>query len=397
MSLNRYRLRHKAKQKHRGALRAQKLLKRPDRLLGVILIGNTFANIIASAIATVLAAHYYGDLGVAVATVVLTILILIFGEVMPKTIGVYHPEGFAFPATFILRILLWVFYPLVWLINGIANSILKPFGIHVSTRKPDPLSHEELRTVVHDPASKLSGHRRNMLLSILDLEKITIDQCMIPRSCVYAIDLDLPWQTILKKLKHSPYSKVPVYRDDLNNVIGILKLRKVVEFIGSPKFSKPQLEKMIEKFQFVPENATLQQQLVSFQHNAQDIALVIDEYGDIQGLITVEDIVEEIVGEFTSKHQPTANDFTRRQPDGSFVVDGSMTVRDVNRDLQMDLPTGGPTTLNGLITEYLEAIPTAATCLSINGHRIEILKVKSKGVKWAKILPRINSEDLKPS
>ena len=388
MSLNRYRLRHMAKHHHRSAKRCHSLLQRPDRLLGMILLGNTFANILASALATILASHYFGDLGIAVATVGLTLVVLIFAEVMPKTIAAYYPEGFAFPASVGLQWLLKLLYPLIWIINAIASLILRPFGIRVSTQNHDHLSPEELRSVVDESTGKLTGRRRNMLLSVLDLEKVTMTHCMIPRTQVYALNIDQNWSGLIRALKHSPYSKVPVYRGELNNIIGMLRLRKVIEFIDSQSTSKAQLEKLIEPAYFVPESTTLQQQLLNFQKNAEDIAIVVDEYGDIQGLVTVEDIVEEIVGEFTNVTQPTANDYTKRQADGSYVVDGTMTVRDVNRDLQLKLPTDGPTTLNGLITEYLEAIPTSATCLKIEGTRIEILRVKDKAVKWAKILPK---------
>jgi Mg2+/Co2+ transporter CorB len=387
MSLNRYRLRHLAKHHHKNAIRAQKLLKRPDRLLGMILIGNTFANILASSLATILAVRLFGDVGIALATVILTIVVLIFAEVMPKTLAAYRPEHFAFTVTLPLSLLLKLLYPIVWLINGIANGLLYPFGVRPQHRKSDMLSPDELRSVVHESTSKLHGKHRHMLLSVLDLEKITMTDCMVPRSHIIGLDLNDNWSQIMAELKRSPYSKLPVYHDELNNVVGILRLRKAIELVGQPDANKTDLEKLIEQPYFIPESTNLHQQLINFQKNARDLGLVVDEYGDVLGMVTVEDIMEEIVGEFSNVRQPTANDFTLRQPDGSYIVEGSMTVRDVNRDLQLNLPTDGPKTLSGLITEHLESIPVPATCVKIAGCPIEIIKVSDKAVKRARISP----------
>jgi len=387
MSLNRYRLRYLAKHHHKSAIRAQRLLNRHDRLLGIILIGNTFTNILASSLATILAVRIFGDTGVAMATVILTVIILIFAEVMPKTLAAYHPERFAFTVTLPLSLLLKLLYPIVWLINGIANSLLYPFGIRSQHRKSDMLSPDELRSVVYESTVKLHGKHRHMLLSVLDLEKITVEDCMVPRSNIVGIDLHDDWSNIMTQLKSSPYSKLPVYHDELNNMVGILRLRKAIELMGQSDANKTALANLIEQPYFIPQSTNLHQQLINFQKNAHDLGLVVDEYGDVLGMVTVEDIMEEIVGEFSNAQQPTANDFTLRQPDGSYIVEGSMTVRDVNRDLQLNLPTDGPKTLSGLITEHLESIPVPATCIKIDGCQIEIIKVSDNAVKRARISP----------
>jgi len=386
MSLNRYRMRHLARKKHRGAMRSQALLKRPDRLLGIILFGNTFANIMASSIGTFLMVHWFGDAGIAIATVALTIIILIFAEVMPKTFGAFYPERYAWPASIILKFLLKVFYPLVWLMNTIANSLLYPLGIHTDGKKAEALSAEEIRSVVHESKGKLHVKHHSMLLGVLDLEKATVADCMVPRNNIEAININASWKRILRQLTNSHYSKLPVYVDNLDNVVGVLHLRKIIKLVESGKADKNSLERILDKPYFVPETTTLQQQLLNFQRNARDIGIVVDEYGDLMGLITVEDVVEEVVGEFSSTTQPAANDYTELQSDGSVIADGAMTVRDINRDCHMELPTNGPKTLSGLIIEHLEKLPTAKATVNIGHYRIEVLKVKAKAVKRARIV-----------
>ena len=391
MALNRYRLRHLAK-KSRAAKRAENLLKRPDRLLGVILIGNTVANILASALATIVASRWFGDVGVAITTLILTLFILLFSEVLPKTLAAIRPEAFAFPATIPLKFLQTLLYPLVFILNGVVNNILKLFGINVKDRKMmDPLTSEELRSVVRASGHSLNGTHKNMLLGVLDLEHATVQDAMVPRQNIVGIDLDNSWPHIFKQLKASSFSKLPVYRDSIDHVLGILHVRKVIDLHEHCENPIAILETLLEPPYFIPETSSLQQQLVQFQHHSTHVALVVDEYGDIQGLVTVQDILEEIVGEFTDFSQPSAHIHTQTMKDGSTLVDASMTIRDLNRDLNLSLPTNGPKTLSGLIVEYLEAIPTPKTAIKIQGYPIEILAVKGNAVSKAKILPKVDS------
>ncbi len=390
MALNRYRLRHLAK-KSRAAKRAEHLLARPDRVLGVILIGNTFANILASVLTTILAGRWFGDFGVVMTTVVLTLFILLFSEVLPKTLAAIRPETFAFPATIPLQVLQALFYPLVFVLNMIVNAILSLFGVNVKDRKMmDPLTSDELRSVVRASGKSLNGSHKNMLLGVLDLEHATVQDAMVPRQNIMGIDLDDPWSKIFKQLQASSYSKLPVYRDSIDHVLGIFHVRKAINFPEKCKDPVAMLESLLERPYFIPETSSLQQQLIQFQRHSTHVALVVDEYGDIQGLVTVQDILEEIVGEFTDFSQPSAHAHTREMKDGSTLVDASMTIRDLNRDLNLNLPTDGPKTLSGLIVEYLEAIPTPMTSIKIRGYPIEILAVKGNAVRKAKIDARID-------
>lgn len=388
MALNRYRLRHLAKKSH-AARRAEALLKRPDRLLAVILIGNTFANILASALATILAQRLFGDFGVAMSTVVLTVFILLFSEVLPKTIAALQPERLAFPATLILKILQSLMYPFIYLLSAVTNAILRVFGIHVSDKKAmDPLTSDELRSVLLASGKSLTGEHKNMLLGVLDLERATVLDAMLPRQNIKGIDLNDSWQSIFKQLKTSPYSKLPVYRDNIDHVVGILHVRHV---IGLDLKTAPReiLQKVLVEPYFIPETTSLQQQLVNFQQRSEHMGLVVDEYGDIQGLVTVEDILEEIVGEFNNLSQPSVHTETQKLEDGSFIVNGSMTIRDLNRNLDTRFSTHGPKTLSGLITEYLEAMPVAHIAVKIKDYPIEILEVDDNAVKKARLYPRL--------
>ncbi len=391
MALNRYRLHHLAK-KMRAAKRAEQLLKRPDRLLSVVLIGNTIANILASALATILAQHLFGDLGVVLVTIILTFIILLFSEAFPKTLAAINPERLAFPATLPLKILMKIFYPLILVLSVLTNGILAIFGVSIKDKKEvDPLTSEELRSVVHASSDVLEGQHKNMLLGVLDLEKETVKDAMLPRQSIRGIDLNDSWEEILHQLKTSPFSKLPVYRDSIDHVVGILHLRKVIAF--SENLHNPQtiLEQLLDPPYFIPETTTLQRQLINFQAHSEHMALVVDEYGDIQGLVTVEDILEEIVGEFTNLSQPSAHIHTRKLHDGAVLVDGSMTLRDINRDLNLDLPTEGPRTLSGLIVEHLESMPIVGLSLRIKDYPIEIVKVDDNAVRVAKIHPKLEA------
>lgn len=390
MSLNRYRLRHLGRRKHKAAQRALHLLKRPDRLLGTILIGNTFANILASSLATVLATHLFGDWGIAIGTLILTLIILMFAEVMPKTIAAVYPEKFAFPVSLPLKWIHLTLYPIVILINGFTNSILRLLGLPVNKAQSDALSLEEIRSVVRASSNTLAKRYQNMLLGVLDLQHATIEDVMVPRHQILGINLQDDITMILALISSSPFSKLPLYEDNIDQIIGVLHLKNIARLLKQPTITHSDLRKLAQKPYFIPENTILLKQLTQFQKNSEQMAFIVNEYGEIQGLATLEDLVEEIVGEFSSQEQPSVNQNTQKQADGSFIVDGLMTVRDVNRDLRIQLPTTGPKTLSGLITEHLETIPTERMSLLLAGHPIEILQVEDNAVKKAKIQPKIH-------
>ncbi|MFO7603553.1 MAG: HlyC/CorC family transporter [Gammaproteobacteria bacterium] len=389
ISLNRYRLRHLTRDGHRGARRATELLKRPDRLIGVILLGNNFVNIMASAIATLIALRLIGEEGIMLATLLLTLIILIFAEITPKTLAALHPERFAFPATLVIRPLLKVLYPLIWLINTIPSAILHMLGVSQRSLDSHALNTEELRTVVNEAGSLISQRHQQMLLSILDLEQATVEDIMVPRNEIAGIDLDDDWEQILKQLSTSQHTRLPVYRGDIDNVLGFVHLRNVLSLGANQTPQREDLEKTIREVYFIPEGTPLNTQLLNFQSQRKRIGLVVDEYGDIRGLVTLDDILEEIVGEFTTDPAASASKDIHPQDDGSFLVDGSTNIRELNRILHWDLPTDGPKTLNGMITEYLETIPEPGTSLLLEGHPIEILQTANNSIKTVRIDPRL--------
>ncbi len=387
MSLNRYRLKHLAKMhKHRAARRTKKLLERPDRLLGIILIGNTFANVCASSVTTILALHLFGDLGAAIATFVLTMIILIFSEMAPKTFAALHPEGVAFTFSLPLRILLILLYPLVWFANLVANGLLFLFGVRIKDIISDPLSREELRVAVFESGGKISTKHQNMLISILDLESVSVEDIMVSRSDIIGIDLDDDWDAILDQLLTCQHTRLLVYRNDIDNVLGMLHSRQMLSLMSHNKLNKESIEEVMESIYFMPESTPLSTQLINFQRENRRIGLVVDEYGDIQGLVTLEDILEEIVGEFTTDFSNYSKEIHPQQ-DGTFMVDGSIHVRKLNRMMKWHLSAVGPKTLSGLVIEKLEMIPRAGTCLKINNYAIEVVQVKDNMIRTLRILP----------
>ncbi|MCO4837785.1 MAG: HlyC/CorC family transporter [Oceanospirillaceae bacterium] len=384
MSLNRYRLRHLVKQKHRGAMRASKLLDSPDRLIGVILIGNNFVNILASAIATMIALRTMGDAGVAVATAVLTMVILIFAEVTPKTVAAIKPEQVAFPASFILSPLLKILYPFVWVVNTICNGLLRLLGFNAAAKVSDHLSSEELRTIVHEAGALIPRRNQSMLLSILDLDTVTVEDIMIPRNEIVGIDVDEDIHTILNTISQSPHTRIPLYQEELNNVVGIVHVRQILPLIHAKNPTKEAFLALTREPYFVPESTPLNTQLLNFQKRKHWMALVVDEYGDIQGLTTLEDILEEIVGDM-AEEQDHENEDIHPQEDGSFFIDGTTTVRDINKALTWQLPIDGPKTLNGLMTETLEEIPQFNVCLKMGEYHLETLQIRDNFIKTVRV------------
>ncbi len=386
MSLNRYRLKHLVKQNHPGAIRAGRLLERTDRLLGLILLGNNFVNILASAIATLIALRLYGEAGIAIATGLLTFVILIFAEVAPKTLAALHPERVAFPAAYILEPLLAISAPLIWLINMLANGLLRLVGTPITHSTTQQLNSDELRVVVNEAGVLIPRRHQKMLLSILDLEKVTVEDIMVPRNEIVGIDMEDDNETILNQLIHSQHTRLPIFRSDIDNTIGFIHTRNALHLISHNEFNKKALLKITRESYYIPEKAPLNTQLLNFQREKQRIAMVVDEYGNIQGLATLEDILEEIVGEFTTDTATAIKDI-HPQEDGSYLVDGAAYVREINRLMAWELPTDGPKTLNGLAIEYLESIPEPGTSLLIAGYPIDIVQTTGNAIKTIRIHP----------
>ena len=386
MALNRYRLRHLVKQKHKGAIRAAELLSRPDRLLGVILIGNNLVNNIAAALATVIGLRYFGDSGIVAAPFIMTIIFLVFAEVAPKTLAAENPERFAFPSAYILRPLLWLMYPLVYATNMASNWITSLAGKGDQTRKRDDLSLEELRTVVDEAVGKNNPERR-MLLRILDLERATVNDIMIPRNEIDGICIDDDLPEIFEQISISQHTRMPVHRENINDIVGMLHMRGAARFMAEDHPTKEALLKQTHEAYFVPEGTPLDTQMLNFQKEKRRVALVVDEYGDLLGLVTLEDILEEIVGEFTTDFAASIPEI-HPQSDGSYYIDGGALLRDINRSLGWEISIGGPRTLNGLILEHLEFIPDQNVCLQIENYRFETLQIREHVVTNVRVWRR---------
>ena len=387
VSLNRYQLRHKARQGHRSARLAERLLQRPDRLIGLILLGNNLVNFSAASLVALIALEIGGEPAVAVGTLLLTLAVLIFSEAAPKTLAALHPERIAFPAALVYYPLLKVTYPIVWLTNAASNGVLRLLGVHPDDAVLDSLTREELRTVVHEAGSRISSRYRQMLISILDLEKVSVDDVMVPHNEILGIDLDEDDHSIQQIIQQSEHTRLPVYRDNIDQVVGILHLRKLANF-AKLALDRESLLDLLEEPYFVPEGTPLSTQLVQFQRRRERIALVVDEYGDIQGIVTLEDILEEIVGEFTTGPSAEDDDVVREAPD-FYLVSATANIRELNRAQGWELPTEGPKTLNGLIVELLETIPEPTTCLKINGYPIEIIASDENRIRTVRIGKRI--------
>jgi Mg2+/Co2+ transporter CorB len=387
MSINRYRLKHLEKQNHRGAKRVSKLLAKPDKLIGLILIGNNLVNIFATLITGIIAQRLYGDAGVFYAGLLLTLIILIFAEITPKTLAALYPEKVAFPSSIILTLLLKLLLPIVIAVNWITNGILALLGISSEQREQHSLSSEELRTVVNESGAMLESRDQDMLVGILDLVKVTVEDIMIPRNELVGIDINDDWKRIQKQLTQSTHTRVLLYRDNIDDVVGYVHMRDALRLVSKGQFTKATLLRAVRELYFIPEGTPLNVQLLKFQRAKERLGLVVDEYGDIQGLVTLEDILEEIVGDFTTTMTPTTSDEVNIQPDGSYLVDGSATVRDVNKEMTWNFPTDGPKTINGLILEYLEDIPEANLSVRISGYPLEIIEVKDNMIKTVRILP----------
>ena len=389
MALNRYRLRHLADQKHAGARRAMKLLAKPDSLIGFILLGNNFLNVLVTQIATLVTLHFMGEKSLWLVSLAMTAIILIFAEVLPKTIAALNPERIAFPATFLLIPLMTLARPLVFTINAITRALLRMCRISMDRSQLDPLDREELRTVVKEAGAMIPQRHRDMLFGILDLEKVTVEDIMVPRGELIAIDIEQDWLDVQEQIISCRHTRVPCYRGSLDNVVGILHMRTLARLLRiGATFELAHLEELLIEPYYVPLKTDLHTQLINFQLQKQRMALVVDEYGDLIGLVTIDDVLEQVVGEFTTVPQFNTRDAFPQQ-DGSVLVDASANVRELNRAFGWRLPEQGPKTLNGLILDALEDIPDAGTSLRIGDYTIEVVQTSSQAVRNARIFPPV--------
>ena len=388
LSLNKYRLRFLSEQGNKGAQKAEKLLEKPDTLLSFILIFNNLVNISASAIATMIGMRLYGDAGVAIATGLLTFVMLVFSEIFPKTVAAMHAEQVGFVSSHILTVLLKIFYPLVWLMNIFTKSLMHLVGLKPDMQK-QVISREELRSIVSEAGEATPDEQHpQMLLSILDMETVTVDDIMVPRNEIGGIDIDDDWKAIMRQLNHAAHNRVVLYKGSLDEqVLGILRVREAFRLLlEKNEFTKETLIRAADEVYFIPESTPLKTQLANFRANKERIGLVVDEYGDIKGLVTLEDILEEIVGDFTTSTAPSIDEEVTQQSDGSMIIDGSANLRDLNKMFNWELDTEDARTFNGLILEHLEEIPDEGTVCEIDGLQITILEVGDNMIKQAKVV-----------
>jgi Mg2+/Co2+ transporter CorB len=388
MSLNRYRLRHRASEGSRGARLAEALLARPDRLIGLILLLSTLVNVAAPILASYIALKLGGEFLVAFGAATLAFVLLIFCEVAPKTFGALHPERLALPAAYIYTPLLFLLYPFVWFTNLLANGVLRMFGVSRQVAA-NSLSSEELRTVVAEAGAMIPRRHQQMLVSILDLEHATVEDIMVPRNEIVGIDIDDDLDRILEQLRQSQHTRLPLYQGEIDRIIGVLHMKQVVHELARGQLDQETLTKAAQAREayFVPSGTPLNTQLLNFQRNKRRLAFVVDEYGDIQGLVTIDDILEEIVGEFTTDPATMMHKDVHPEADGSFVANASATIRALNRSMRWNLPTDGPKTLNGLIVEFLETIPEPGTTLKMSDYMLEVLQTGDNAIKTVRIRP----------
>src|SRR5450755_4070272 len=388
MSLNRYRLRHRAEAGNRAAKRAETLLAHPDRLIGLILLLSTIVNVAAPMLVGFIALRLGGEFLVAFGAAALTLVLLIFCEVAPKTFGALHPERLALPAAYIYTPLLFLLYPFVWATNLLANGVLRLFGVSRQVAA-NSLSSEELRTVVAEAGAMIPRRHQQMLVSILDLENATVEDIMVPRNEIVGIDVDDDWDRIMEQLRQSQHTRLPVYQGEIDRIIGLLHMKQVVHELARGHLDRDTLTAAAQAREpyFVPSGTTLNTQLLNFQRNKRRMAFVVDEYGDIQGLVTIEDILEEIVGEFTTDPATMMHKDVYTEADGSFVANASTTIRALNRSMRWNLPTDGPKTLNGLIVEFLETLPEVGTTLKLADYMLEVLQTSDNAIKTVRIRP----------
>lgn len=392
MAINRYRLKYLAKEKNRAAIRIEKLLKRPDRLLGIILIGNNFVNILASALTTILFMKLYGDVGVLIGSILLTIVILIFSEVTPKTFAAIKPEPLAFFSSLPLKILQKILFPLVSIINYFSNFLLRFLGINKTENESEDVSPEELKAILETSGDLIPTRYQDMLLSILELDKISIEEVMTQRSEIIGIDLSDDFEEILEQLQKNQVDFLPVFDQNLDDLRGMLDLYGITNFLSLEVKDLDNLVDVSDEAYFIPENTSLSQQLFNFQKERKRVGIVIDEYGSVKGLLSLEDILGEIVGELAKNNDDSKFEIME-QRDGSFLIDASIPIREINKKLGCDLPLSGPRTLNGLILEQIETIPEANVSITIQNTVIETVLVRNNMIKIARLFKSPEEED----
>ena len=392
MALNKYRLKHLIKQNNRSAKRADKLLKRPDRLLGVILIGNNFVNILAAALTTILCLELFGNSGVFIGSIILTIIILIFAEVTPKTFAAKNAESIALPASGILKVLQKVLYPLIWVVNFFSNSLLELLNVKDENKNED-ITTEELKSVLENSGEMIPKRYQDMLTSILDLDEILIDEIMTPRNEILGIDIEENFEILMEKIAINQKEIMPIYEQSLDNLKGTIDTNGIKKFLISNKLSIKSFMDFADDVYVALENTPLSNQLFNFQKDNKTSAVVVDEYGDVKGLIDINDILEEIVGELSTDKARDKIDI-QEQKDGSYLIDGSAAIREINKKLSWDLPLEGPVTLNGLILEKIQTIPESNVSINLNNYLIETVLIKDNMIKFVKVLKKetVNEE-----
>jgi Mg2+/Co2+ transporter CorB len=391
MALNRYRMKHLVKTGHRGARLTAQLLARPDRLLGVVLLGNNLINAASAALVTYLTFRFFGEseLALSAATLAVTFIILVFSEITPKVVGATYPERIAYVAAYVLTPLLRLVYPIVWFVNLFVTGLLRLLGLKPGhDTQAQKLTPEELRTLVLEGGNFLPQKHQNMLVNLFDLESATVDDIMVPRSQIDAIDIDSDPEDLRRQIVTSNHTRIPVYETAIENIIGILHVRKFLNIGEAGSVAADQIRQVMRSPYFVPVGTPLLTQLQQFQEHQERLGLVVDEYGELMGMITIEDILEEIIGEFTTQSPMSVSGSFARQPDGSIMVEGGTLLRDLNRRFGMAFPLGGPKTLNGLILEHFEDIPEPGTSMKLAGHAIEIIQIQDRVVKSVRLLPK---------
>ncbi len=395
MAINKYRLKHKANQGHKGAIKVLKLLESPDKLLGVILLGNNFVNILASSIATIIAMKLMGEAGIAIAAGILTLAVLVFSEVAPKTLAALYPEKVAYPAAYVLDPLLKILSPIVWFVNFFANNLLRLFGVKVNEKNDEhSLSHEELETLIKEATGKLPKQYRSMLSGIMQLERTSVEDVMIPKQDIYGIDVNLPIEEINRLVLKSPFSRIPIYRDSIDDeLIGVINLKKLLPVFKNGQITLKDLMKIARPGYFIPETITLNTQLTNFNQIKRKMALIVDEYGNLQGLLTMEDLLEEIVGNLSTDTRLKSSIDAYKEKDGSILSDATEFIRDINRIFGTELPTDGPKTLNGLIQEEMENLPNIGTCIKVGGYCLEVMNTSKHQIEQVKITFLDNADE----
>ena len=381
MAINRYRLKHLVKEKNKSAKRVAKLIERTDRLLGVILIGNNFTHTLSTALATVVAIRIWSDSAVLAVTVFMTIIMIIFAEVMPKTIAALKPESIAFPSSYLLKPLSKVLSPLITLVSFVSNGVTKLIGIDLDSADKDELRPEELRTLLQ--TSGVPKRQEEMLMGIFDMDYLSVNDVMIPKNEIVGIDLNDDIEQVLEQLQKIDFTYIPCFEDSIDNIQGFLSLNKKADFLGNNIQSKEMLKAGLQEPLFVPENTPLYKQLANFQSSGRRVGLIVDEYGDIEGIITLRSILEIIVGEIATESIEKMD--IMPQADGTYLIEGGMMIRDLNKRLEWELPTEGPKTLSGLILEEIQTIPDTNIGLTIEGYRVETVLIKDNVIKLAKL------------